>query len=147
MRNRTRRNVFAAALLALSLAQPAFASSRMEMGDEPSAVPMIFDALFMRPIGLLMTAVGTVVYIVPVAPIMLVTRPTVGAGDAALAAQATRSAGEVGASTVRVGGSGFRLSTTVPQKHRTSTRKGRVPSWAATMRRGPSSTRVRQVGQ
>ena len=76
MRNRTRRNVFAAALLALSLAQPAFASSRMEMGDEPSAVPMIFDALLMRPMGLLMTAVGTVIYIVPVAPIMLVTRPT-----------------------------------------------------------------------
>ena len=46
------------------------------MGDEPSAVPMAFDALLLRPLGLLMTGFGTVVYLVPVAPIMLVTRPT-----------------------------------------------------------------------
>ena len=76
MRNRIRSTLFAVAVLALSLAQPAFAASSMDMGGEPSAVPMIFDVLVMRPIGLAMTAVGTVVYLVPVAPIMLVTRPT-----------------------------------------------------------------------
>ena len=75
MQNRFRRTLLAAAL-ALSLAQPALASSSMTMGDEPSTVPMAFDALLMRPIGLLMTGLGTVVYLVPVAPIMLVTRPT-----------------------------------------------------------------------
>jgi hypothetical protein len=75
MKNRIRRTLFAAAL-ALSLAQPAFATSNLDQGDEPSAVPIIFDALVMRPLGLVMTAVGTAVYLVPVAPIMLVTRPT-----------------------------------------------------------------------
>ena len=34
------------------------------------------DALVMRPIGLLMTVVGTAVYLVPVAPIVALTRPT-----------------------------------------------------------------------
>ena len=75
MQNRFRR-ALCAAVLSLSLAQPAFAASTMDLGDEPSTVPMAFDVLLMRPVGLLMTGLGTVVYLVPVAPIMLVTRPT-----------------------------------------------------------------------
>jgi hypothetical protein len=74
MRNRFRNTLLAVAMLAL-VAQPALAMSSTDMGDEPSTVPMIFDAMLMRPIGLLMTGLGTLVYIVPVAPIMLVTRP------------------------------------------------------------------------
>ena len=76
MRNRILHSLLAVTFLALALAQPAIAMSSSDMGDETSAVPMVFDALFMRPIGLLMTAVGTVVYLVPVAPIMAITRPT-----------------------------------------------------------------------
>ena len=78
MQNRIRR--FAAALatagLVLSLATPALASDRPYAVDaEPSAMPMIFDVLVMRPVGLAMTIVGTVTYVFPVAPIMAVTRP------------------------------------------------------------------------
>ena len=79
MQNRNRRFVaaFAIAGLALSLAHPALAVDRMaEVGDEASAVPMIFDVVVMRPIGLVAVIVGTLFYIVPVAPIMAITRPT-----------------------------------------------------------------------
>jgi hypothetical protein len=79
MPNRIRRfaAAFAIAGLALSLAQPALAVSRMaDTGDERSVVPMIFDVVAMRPIGLLTVVIGTVFYIVPVAPIMAITRPT-----------------------------------------------------------------------
>jgi hypothetical protein len=75
-RNRIRHTLLAVAVLALTLAQPALAMSSADMGDEPAAVPMAFDILLMRPLGLLMTGFGTLVYLVPVAPIMLVTRPT-----------------------------------------------------------------------
>jgi hypothetical protein len=75
MKNRIRRTLFAAAL-ALSLTQPAFAASSMDMGDEPSVVPMIFDVVVMRPLGLVATAVGTAFYVFPVVPIMAITRPT-----------------------------------------------------------------------
>jgi hypothetical protein len=75
MRNRIRHSLLAFALAA-ALVQPAFAMNSTDMGGEPSAVPMAFDALVMRPIGLLMTVVGTAVYLVPVAPIVALTRPT-----------------------------------------------------------------------
>jgi len=79
MQNRIRRfaAAFAIAGLVLSLAHPALAVDRMAEGeDEPSAVPMIFDILVMRPIGLTTVAVGTLFYIVPVMPIMAITRPS-----------------------------------------------------------------------
>ena len=78
MLNRIRR--FAAALatagLALTLALPARADRLAEIGNEPSSVPVIFDIAVMRPIGLLTCVVGAVFYIVPVAPIVALTRPT-----------------------------------------------------------------------
>lgn len=41
-----------------------------------SSVPMVLDVLLLRPLGLLMTAGGIVLYAFPVLPITLVTRPT-----------------------------------------------------------------------
>ena len=78
MQHRIRR--FAAVLVTVSLivtlAHPALAEGRLaETGDEPGAVPMIFDAIVMRPLGLAAVVVGTVFYAFPVAPIMALTRP------------------------------------------------------------------------
>lgn len=72
---------FAAALamagLVLSLASPALAVERLAVVEnDPSAMPMMFDILVMRPIGLAATLVGTAVYVFPVLPIMAVTRPS-----------------------------------------------------------------------
>jgi hypothetical protein len=66
----------AAAVLALSLALPARADRLAEIGNEPSSVPVIFDIAVMRPIGLLTCIVGAAFYLVPVAPIVALTRPT-----------------------------------------------------------------------
>ena len=42
----------------------------------PGQVPGVVDALLLRPIGLLMTAGGLVLYAFPVLPIVALTRPT-----------------------------------------------------------------------
>ena len=39
-------------------------------------MPILLDALILRPIGLVLTAAGAIVYTIPVAPIMAITRPT-----------------------------------------------------------------------
>jgi hypothetical protein len=78
MQDRIRRLAvgLATAGLVLSLANPTFAEGRLaELGDEPSAVPMIFDVAVMRPLGLTAVVVGAIFYVVPVAPIMAITRP------------------------------------------------------------------------
>ena len=67
---------FATAGLALTLALPARADRVAEFSDEPSSVPVIFDIAVMRPIGLLTCVVGAAFYLVPVAPIVALTRPT-----------------------------------------------------------------------
>jgi hypothetical protein len=65
--------------LALSLAIPAAAESsyghNIDSTNEKS-VPVVLDVLLLRPMGLAMTALGTVVYAFPVAPLTLMTRPT-----------------------------------------------------------------------
>ena len=66
----------AAAVLALSLALPARADRVAEISQEPSSVPVIFDVAVMRPLGLIATIVGATFYLVPVAPIVALTRPT-----------------------------------------------------------------------
>ena len=67
----------ATAALVLSLAHPTLAVERLAEGAaEPSSVPMIFDVVIMRPIGLTALVVGTIFYVVPVAPIMAITRPS-----------------------------------------------------------------------
>ncbi len=78
MQDRFRRLTvaLATALLVFSLAAPSFAEGRLaEVGSEPSAVPMIFDAAVMRPIGLVTVIGGALFYAFPVAPIMALTRP------------------------------------------------------------------------
>ncbi len=79
MLNRFRSFVAALAIAGLVLghATSALAASPLsEVDDDPSAVPMVFDVLVLRPIGLTMTVLGTLVYVFPVAPIMALTRPT-----------------------------------------------------------------------
>jgi hypothetical protein len=66
----------AAAALALALALPARADRVAEISNEPTSVPVIFDIAVMRPIGLLTCLVGAAFYVVPVAPIVALTRPT-----------------------------------------------------------------------
>ncbi|HKA15721.1 MAG TPA: hypothetical protein VKH41_11935 [Myxococcota bacterium] len=67
---------FATAGLALTLALPARADRVAEMSQEPSSVPIAFDIAVMRPLGLLMCVVGATFYVVPVAPIVALTRPS-----------------------------------------------------------------------
>jgi len=67
---------FATAGLALTLALPARADRVAEITDEPASVPVIFDIAVMRPIGLLTCVIGAAFYVVPVAPIVALTRPT-----------------------------------------------------------------------
>lgn len=79
MPNPFRRLAAALAIAALivGLAHPVAAADRMyDVDDKTATVPMIFDVLVMRPIGLMMTVTGVMVYVFPVAPIMMVTRPT-----------------------------------------------------------------------
>jgi hypothetical protein len=68
--------VFATAGLAFTLAVPARADRVAETSMEPSSVPVIFDIAVMRPIGLLTCVIGAAFYVVPVAPIVALTRPT-----------------------------------------------------------------------
>jgi hypothetical protein len=65
--------------LALSLAAPASAESSLGAGDDRASeksVPIVFDVLVLRPLGLAMTVMGTVFYAFPVAPLTAITRPT-----------------------------------------------------------------------
>ena len=78
--SRTTRSLVAALLsgaLLLGSAAPALADTiKMAGNNEQSRqVPVVFDAMFLRPIGLLVTAVGTVSFCA-IAPIMALTRPT-----------------------------------------------------------------------
>jgi hypothetical protein len=66
-----------AAVLLIAAASPIAAASRMvDDGDRPNSVPVVFDAIVLRPIGLMMTVFGAMFYAVPVAPIVAMTRPT-----------------------------------------------------------------------
>ena len=72
------RNFVVAALtgaLVLTSATPAMAFDQ-ETSDLNHSVPVLVDILVMRPIGLLLTVTGLAVYAVPVAPFMLLTRPS-----------------------------------------------------------------------
>jgi hypothetical protein len=64
--------VICALLAAAPSSADSFSSNR---SVEARAVPVIFDALFLRPIGLVMTISGAVVYGVSV-PFVAMTRPT-----------------------------------------------------------------------
>ena len=80
MRHRFRGIVSAMLTLALilCLASPAAATSALgrDIADGESAVPIVFDAVVLRPLGLMMTLLGTMVYAFPVAPLTALTRPS-----------------------------------------------------------------------
>lgn len=62
------------ALLATS-ASPSFATTTLTAADREASVPVVIDALLLRPLGLGMTVVGAGIFAVA-APIMAITRPT-----------------------------------------------------------------------
>ena len=60
----------------LTQAAPAFAVNTMHsVENEPSAVPVLMDAMVLRPIGMIVTAVGAVGFCL-VAPFVAMSRPT-----------------------------------------------------------------------
>ena len=60
--------------LILSMAAPAAAVGRDD-GDAPNKVPIVFDVLFLRPIGAVLAVTGVAVYGIAVLPLALTTRP------------------------------------------------------------------------
>ena len=64
--------------LVLCLASPAAATSALgrDVAGSEIAVPMVLDAVVLRPLGLVMTIAGTMLYAFPVGPITALTRPT-----------------------------------------------------------------------
>ena len=71
---------FVAALLTSALiltqAAPALAVDTMHSEEnEPKAVPVLFDAMILRPVGMIVTAVGAMGFCL-VAPFVAITRPT-----------------------------------------------------------------------
>jgi hypothetical protein len=72
------RNLVAAivvGLLILSHAAPAAADTRTDDFTRVHEVPLLLDAMFLRPIGLLMTGVGMALAPLPMG-MTLITRPT-----------------------------------------------------------------------
>lgn len=77
MRTRYRKLIAAALTGAMLLAAAAPAAAfDQETNDLNHSVPMLFDILLMRPVGLVLTVAGAAVYAFPVAPMMALTRPT-----------------------------------------------------------------------
>ena len=75
---RTRFRKLTAAVLTgalLLLAAAPAAAYDQETTELRHSVPMLFDILVLRPIGLVMTLAGAAVYVFPVAPLTLMTRP------------------------------------------------------------------------
>ena len=77
----TRIRPLAAALAAcgllVSLVPPAAAQGgSLANAEREASVPILIDAIFLRPVGLVVTALGAALFVVPVAPIVALTRPT-----------------------------------------------------------------------
>jgi hypothetical protein len=60
--------------LTLSMAAPAAAFGEDD-GDRPNKVPIVFDVFVMRPVGLVLTVAGGLVYGATI-PVALLTRPS-----------------------------------------------------------------------
>lgn len=73
---------FAAALVGVALltsSVPALAADggfNKDTSGVPGQVPVVVDALILRPLGLLMTAGGLMLYAFPVLPLTALTRPS-----------------------------------------------------------------------
>jgi hypothetical protein len=63
--------------LLLSSAAPALADTMKssDNNEQARSVPVVFDALFLRPIGMIVTGLGAATFCA-IAPIMAITRPT-----------------------------------------------------------------------
>jgi hypothetical protein len=67
---------FLTSALILTQAAPAFATTTMgSVENEPNAVPVLIDAMILRPVGMLVTAFGAAGFCM-VAPFVAITRPT-----------------------------------------------------------------------
>ena len=78
------------ATLMLSLSAAPAASYEIE-SSESQKTPAAFDVFVMRPFGLLAMLAGTLLFLVPVAPLTLLTRPSeIGKPFEALVARPTR---------------------------------------------------------
>ena len=78
MSQRLRGFAAALAVAALLVANTAFAFEDISdegLAAEMQRTPVVLDALILRPVGLVMTAVGTVIFL-PTAAIVSLTRPT-----------------------------------------------------------------------
>jgi hypothetical protein len=78
--SRSIRSLVAVSLMSallLSSAAPALADTMSSAGnsEEAHSVPVVFDVMFLRPIGMVVTALGAVSFCA-VAPILAITRPT-----------------------------------------------------------------------
>lgn len=71
--------IFSAAVAVMAVlvtgASPSLAGSSLTSADREASVPVVLDALILRPIGFSMTILGAVAYGLA-APIMAITRPT-----------------------------------------------------------------------
>lgn len=77
MSKRIRQLAAALAVCALFTAHAVPAEARsLGSSEREASVPILIDALLLRPMGLVMTAVGTALFVVPVAPFVALTRPT-----------------------------------------------------------------------
>ena len=75
---RSHRSLVALLVSAVILTQTACALSGQTQSQDPydrHGIPVMFDASTLRPVGILMTAVGTVGFCL-VSPFVLITRPT-----------------------------------------------------------------------
>ncbi len=72
---RTVAAVLAASAVLLGSAAPAAASNDPGLRAAERATPVFFDMVVLRPLGLALTAMGTVVFFAT-SPLVLITRPT-----------------------------------------------------------------------
>lgn len=74
MRRLTKSILLLTIILGLALPASANTLSR-DNGDIQNRVPILVDVMLLRPLGLVTTALGAVIYAFPVAPITAITRP------------------------------------------------------------------------
>ncbi len=75
MSGRIRGYVAALAVGAVLLGSAAPAAAKEFATQDAHEVPIVFDVIFMRPMGLAMTALGTVAWLLTT-PVVALTRPT-----------------------------------------------------------------------
>ena len=67
--------ISAALVLTLSAA-PAWSTDEHENPAQDATSPPLFDLFFLRPVGLVGVGISTALFLMPVAPLTLITRPS-----------------------------------------------------------------------